>query len=250
MEAITNPEKALQKAREAKELREKEAAKEAAANAKLLSKAGGSGAATPIEEKGGPSQSSSSTKPNTTITLKKHGHHTPGAGHASVAQRATSPPRTSGAPRPSTSSGGTSSNSKGGSKNGSRSSSPNAEGSSPSSTGQKRKSTSITTGGDSSKRAKTSSGGVGSGSSSPNRAISPLASPRASSPIQRYPSNNIEKELIRLVKSGEATNIKACLAVFSNKLKKGEISKTDFMQAFKEVLTQGPDKTLKVKDGY
>lgn len=245
---VANPEKAIQLAREERERQEKEAAK----NKGKSTPGTGSGSNTPTDrlEKRPVSLGGSQTQ-------------RPGAGHASLAQRATSPTRGA---------------SKIGSKQVSRSSSPtlarsvspgSAEspplaseasnaGSTPS--GLKRRADSPGSAGvgptaassrPDAKRAKTASTG--------SRAGSPPGSPPGSKPASRagspgaprVPANAVEAEIIQLIRDGKIANTSELVQHFRKRLKSEPHIKDQLSAAVRKVAVM--DKTtnrLKLKDGF
>ncbi|SJX63441.1 related to TFG1-TFIIF subunit (transcription initiation factor), 105 kD [Sporisorium reilianum f. sp. reilianum] len=261
---VANPEKAIQLAREERERKEKEAIKNKGKP--------GSNTPTDRQEKrpvtlggggGGGSSSSSQTQQR------------PGAGHASLAQRATSPTRGA---------------SKIGSKQVSRSSSPNlarsvspgraespplgaaSDGSSSvaastSSSGLKRRadspatSNSVAAGSNAAvsghpepKRVK-----VGGGGGTGSRAGSPSGSPPGSKPASRagspgaprVPANAVEAEIIQLIREGKIANTSELVQHFRKRLKSEPHIKDQLSAAVRKVAVM--DKAtnrLKLKDGF
>lgn len=257
---VANPEKAIQLAREEREKKEKEAAKN---NKPSATPGRASGSNTPTD------RAEKRPVPPSAIGQAQR----PGAGHASLAQRATSPTRSA---------------SKIGSKQASRSSSPalarsvsptgraesppfaaslDAVGSS-SSSGLKRRADSPVmsasmaamaagSAGSSSlpeaKRVKTASTGSGS------RAGSPSGSPPGSKPASRAGSpgaprlaaNAVEAEIIQLIRDGKIANTSELVQHFRKRLKSEPHIKDQLSAAVRKVAVM--DKAtnrLKLKDGF
>ena len=257
---VANPEKAIQLAREERDKKEKEAAK----NKGKSTPGTASGSNTPTDR--------AEKKPVTLVSNSSSSQpqQRPGAGHASLAQRATSPTRGA---------------SKIGSKQVSRSSSPSlarsvspgraesppagsdsAANAGSGSSGLKRRADSPAT--------PTSSGAVGAGAgasahrpeakrvktaSSGSRAGSPGGSPpgskpgsRAGSPgAPRVPANAVEAEIIQLIREGKIANTSELVQHFRKRLKSEPHIKDQLSAAVRKVAVM--DKAtnrLKLKDGF
>ncbi|EST05047.1 Transcription Factor IIF, Rap30/Rap74, interaction [Kalmanozyma brasiliensis GHG001] len=247
---VANPEKAIQLAREERERKEKEEAK-----TKGKSTPGtGSGSNTPNDR--------AEERPVTVTTNKTQ---RPGAGHASLAQRATSPTRGA---------------SKIGSKQVSRSSSPSlarsvspgraespplasADAGAASSSGLKRRADSPTTPSSSvagssaaithpeAKRAKTGNTGSRAGSPSGSPPGSKPASRAGSPGAPRVPANAVEAEIIQLIREGKIANTSELVQHFRKRLKSEPHIKDQLSAAVRKVAVM--DKAtnrLKLKDGF
>lgn len=251
---VANPEKAIQLAREEREKKEKEAAKN---NKGKVGSAPGtgnvSGSNTPsdrAEKK--PVNPASTSQPQPQAQAQR-----PGAGHANLAQRATSPTRGA---------------SKIGSKQVSRSSSPSlarsvspgrAESPPPptdaSTAGVKRRADSpgSSTPGASSgvkpeaKRIKTNSNSSRAGSRSGSPTASKPASRAGSPGAPRVPANAVEAEIIQLIRDGKIANTSELVQHFRKRLKSEPHIKDQLSAAVRKVAVM--DKAtnrLKLKDGF
>ncbi|CDR88414.1 related to TFG1-TFIIF subunit (transcription initiation factor), 105 kD [Sporisorium scitamineum] len=254
---VANPEKAIQLAREERERKEKEAIKNKGKPASNT--ASGSNTPTDRPEKRPVTLGGSQTQQR------------PGAGHASLAQRATSPTRGA---------------SKIGSKQVSRSSSPNlarsvspgraespplgassdassAVAASTSSSGLKRRADSPATpssvaagsnaasGHPEAKRVKVGGSGSRAGSPSGSPPGSKPASRAGSPGAPRVPANAVEAEIIQLIRDGKIANTSELVQHFRKRLKSEPHIKDQLSAAVRKVAVM--DKAtnrLKLKDGF
>lgn len=250
---VANPEKAIQLAREEREKKEKEAAKNKGKS--TPGTASGSNTPTDRPEKRPVQLTGSQPQPR------------PGAGHASLAQRATSPTRGA---------------SKIGSKQVSRSSSPSlarsvspgraespplandAANAGSGSSGLKRRadspatpttsaSASVSSGGNrpEAKRVKTGSTGSRAGSPGGSPPGSKPASRAGSPGAPRVPANAVEAEIIQLIRDGKIANTSELVQHFRKRLKSEPHIKDQLSAAVRKVAVM--DKAtnrLKLKDGF
>ncbi|KAJ9479694.1 Transcription initiation factor IIF subunit alpha [Pseudozyma hubeiensis] len=252
---VANPEKAIQLAREERERKEKEAAK----NKDKTTPGSASGSNTPTnrpEKRPGPPAA-----PSTSQTQR------PGAGHASLAHRATSPTRGA---------------SKIGSKQVSRSSSPSlarsvspgraespplaSSDASAATSGLKRRADSPASSATTAVGGSNASGSshpeakrVKTGGSTGSRAGSPSGSPPGSKPASRagspgaprVPANAVEAEIIQLIREGKIANTSELVQHFRKRLKSEPHIKDQLSAAVRKVAVM--DKAtnrLKLKDGF
>jgi transcription initiation factor TFIIF subunit alpha len=232
---MANPEEALRKVREEKEREAKEAARKGIKTEDASANVSRAPSPTPKSDV----NSGVATPAQVSARNKASGsqHRKPGAGHATSAQRATSPNRPS--------------NGSNKSRQGSRSGSPIDERSSS----LKRKSE-VAGGSNNGKRPRTSTQQT-SGPSSPVDTTSPRsASPSRQSTSGRAsasstsiaPPNELEMEIIRLVQTGKATTAKELITHFKSRLNSS--LRESFGKAVIRVLnTNNPQKTLSVKPG-
>jgi hypothetical protein len=233
---MANPEKVLRKVREDREREAKEAAKNGVKTegdntpnnlSRGVSPTVRGDTTTAVST---PSSTSSATMSKTAAAASgsSQGHHRPGAGHATAAQRATSPNRHSNA----------------GSRKDSRSGSP-VDASAPSSL--KRKSDSSNSAANSNgKRPRTST--QQSASPSP-RSASP-SRPSGRNSIAASPPSELELEIIELVQSGKARKTKELIGHFKTRLNSNPAMRENFAKAVTRVLdTNNPQKILNVKAG-
>ncbi len=234
---VAHPEKAIQLAREERERKEKEAAKNKKSTPGTASV---SGSNTPTDR--------AEKKP---VQLGGAQASRPGAGHASLAQRATSPTRGA---------------SKIGSKQASRSSSPSlVRGSSP---GRAESPPGDTASAGTKRRAETQSTAATPSSSvrpeakrvkTASRAASPTGSAGGSKPASRagspgaprVPANAVEAEIIQLIREGKIANTSELVQHFRKRLKSEPHIKDQLSAAVRKVAVM--DKTtnrLKLKDGF
>lgn len=241
---MANPEEALRRVREEKEREAKEAAKiEGLKTEEASSSQNQSRAATPTIKSENSSVSTPSTTArvatmasNSTSSNSNQGHHRkPGAGHATAAQRATSPNR----------------NGRGNSisRQDSRSGSPVDGGGGGSSLKRKSDSSTTNTNG---KRPRTStqqSSSPSPRSASPSRSGGRILSSSSSS-NQIAPPNELEIEIISLVQSGKAKTAKELISHFKSRLNSTPTMRDSFAKAVTRVLdTNNPQKVLNVKPG-
>ncbi|SAM82754.1 related to TFG1-TFIIF subunit (transcription initiation factor) [Ustilago bromivora] len=251
---VANPEKAIQLAREEREQKEKEAAK----NKGKSTPGTASGSNTPTDRV--------EQKPATVVVVgvvvgggSSQTQQRPGAGHASLAQRATSPTRGA---------------SKIGSKPVSRASSPGGGDSPPlasgggsegiagsAGSGLKRRADSPGAGSAAgskggnrpdAKRVKTGSTGSRAGSPSGSSPPGSKAASRAGSPgVARVPANAVEAEIIQLIREGKVANTSELVQHFRKRLKSEPHIKDQLSAAVRKVAVM--DKAtnrLKLKDGF
>lgn len=218
---MANPEEVLRQVREEKEREAKEAAKlqqqqqqsngQSKAPSKDTSRSG-----TPVPKTERPVSSQGKTGQT----------HRPGAGHASLAQRATSPNRTQ-----------------------SRSGSPERT--------LKRKSdisgsNTPASGSTSGKRARTGTGqSISSRTSSPGAAGSPRSASPSRSGGRASSLTDLEREIIQLVRSGKVTTTKELISHFAPRLStEGSSLKRSLLEGASRVLaTRKPEGTLEVRSG-
>jgi transcription initiation factor TFIIF subunit alpha len=243
---MANPEEALRRVREEREREAREAAKNnsgsqpatngaSAVPSKSPSKAG-SRSGTP-----GPRSTTEPERPmtsgaNASSSSRQHGGiHKPGAGHANVAQRATSPTAIS--------------------RQGSRSGSPVRDVGGSSST-LKRKSEIGTPSGH--KRMRTGTSGSASQPGSPGSASPRSASPSRGSTTRtnsgtQAPLSEWEREIIQLVRQGKAKTTKELISHFSSRFKGPEMNarkKTFFESASRVLTTKTREGTLDIRPGF
>ncbi|PWZ00151.1 hypothetical protein BCV70DRAFT_217165 [Testicularia cyperi] len=264
---VANPEKAIQLAREERERKEREAAKNKAkpdtANASGSNTPTGRHEKKPVALAGSQAGSAPSLVQAAVASQSQQQSQRPGAGHVSLAQRATSPTRGA---------------SKIGSKQVSRSSSPSlASGVSPGRAesppadgvaGVKRRADSHTGGSSSSAPG---SGGVAAGlgarpdakrvktASGASRAGSPGGSPPGSKPASRagspgaprMPANAVEAEIIQLIRDGKIANTSELVQHFRKRLKSEPQIKDQLSAAVRKVaIMDKATNRLKLKDGF
>ena len=237
---MANPEEALRRVREEREREAKEAAKAGAPKTEGQSKET-SRAVTPNIKSEQPSGISTPSAARVATNGASQGHRNrPGAGHATAAQRATSPSRLGNAS----------------SRQGSRQTSPTVEGG-----GASLKRKSDVPGSSNGKRARTST----QQSSQPSQPSSPVdtTSPRSASPSRPgssaartgaagpiAPPNELEMEIIRLVQTGRANTAKELISHFKARLNSTPAMRESFATAVTRVLnTNKPQRTLSVKPG-
>lgn len=247
---MANPEEALRRVREEREREAKEAAKSGNKTGDVSLNA--SRAVTPAikTESGGVSTPSSASRPSTANVQQQpqssssQQQRKPGAGHATAAQRATSPARRA--------------NSQ--SRQGSRSGSPVEGGSSNPTLKRKSEITNSTntTSNANGKRPRTTTQ-QSSRPSSPGESNSP----RSASPSRQggrgpmAPPNELEMEIIQIVQMGKAQTAKELISHFNARLKSKPAMRESFAKAVTRVLNSTPStyakgqtqKILSVKPG-